>query len=220
MVAIVFDKLMQYQIVDPTDVVGWTFINRAEIKELSESTGPLSLSAFEWDLLKGALDKANGRVMIARRKITTLRKEDDDTRAKAKADGNSMDVDADVKAGSNFPVLRIYRLLTLLGTEDEAPAVDSPALTTALKAFASLTREQKGALSRTLDGFVSCLAPAATDSNPNPHARIVISDEGWNDRAAWDKDQWNAWETWGWYRQFCRSVSCLVEFLSSSYVPS
>jgi nuclear cap-binding protein subunit 1 len=67
---------------------------------------------------------------------------------------------------------------------------------------------------------VSCLAPAATDSNPNPHARIVISDEGWNDRAAWDKDQWNAWETWGWYRQFCRSVSCLIEFLSSSYVPS
>ncbi|KAJ7367816.1 MIF4G like-domain-containing protein [Mycena albidolilacea] len=189
MVAIVFDKLMQYQIVDPTDVVGWTFINRAEIKELSESTGPLSLSAFEWDLLKGALDKANGRVMIARRKITTLRKEDDDTRAKAKADGNSMDVDADVKA------------------EDEAPAVDSPALTTALKAFASLTREQKGALSRTLDGFVSCLAPAATDLNPNPHARIVISDEGWNDRAAWDKDQWNAWETWGWYRQFCRSYA-------------
>jgi hypothetical protein len=28
---------MQYQIVDPTDVVAWTFINRAEIRELSES---------------------------------------------------------------------------------------------------------------------------------------------------------------------------------------
>ncbi|KAF7330841.1 Nuclear cap-binding protein subunit 1 [Mycena venus] len=192
MVAIVFDKLMQYQIVDPTDVVGWTFINRAEIRELSESTGPLSLSAFEWDLLKGALDKANGRVMIARRKVATLRKEDDDTRARVKAsggaDGNAMDVDADVKA-------------------DEAPAIDSPALTIALKAFASLTREQKGALSRTLDGFVSCLAPAATDSNPNPHSRLVISEEGWNDRAGWEKDQWNAWETWGWYRQFCRSYA-------------
>ncbi|KAF7354888.1 Nuclear cap-binding protein subunit 1 [Mycena sanguinolenta] len=191
MVAIVFDKLMQYQIVDPTDVVGWTFINRAEIRELSESTGPLSLSAFEWDLLKGALDKANGRVMIARRKVATLRKEDDDNRARAKAsggaDGNAMDVDADVKA-------------------DDAP-VDSPALTTALKAFASLTREQKGALSRTLDGFVSCLAPGATDSNPNPHSRVVISEEGWNDRASWEKDQWNAWETWGWYRQFCRSYA-------------
>ncbi|KAJ7179608.1 MIF4G like-domain-containing protein [Mycena filopes] len=193
MVAIVFDKLMQYQIVDPTDVVGWTFINRAEIRELSEATGPLSLSAFEWDLLKGALDKANGRVMIARRKVVALRKEDDDTRARDKAsggaDGNAMDVDAEVKP------------------EDEAPAVDSPALTTALKAFASLTREQKGALSRTLDGFVSCLAPGAADSNPNPHSRVVISEEGWNDRSGWAKDQWNAWETWGWYRQFCRAYA-------------
>ncbi|KAJ7727907.1 armadillo-type protein [Mycena metata] len=192
MVAIVFDKLMQYQIVDPTDVVAWTFINRAEIRELSEATGPLSLSAFEWDLLKGALDKANGRVMIARRKVVALRKEDDDTRARDKAsggaDGNAMDVDAEVKP-------------------DEAPAVDSPALTTALKAFASLTREQKGALSRTLDGFVSCLAPGASDSNPNPHSRVVISEEGWNDRAGWAKDQWNAWETWGWYRQFCRAYA-------------
>ncbi|KAJ7929117.1 MIF4G like-domain-containing protein [Mycena leptocephala] len=192
MVAIVFDKLMQYQIVDPTDVVAWTFINRAEIRELSEGTGPLSLSAFEWDLLKGALDKANGRVMIARRKVVALRKEDDDTRARVKASGgadeNTMDVDAEVKA-------------------DESPAVDSPALTTALKAFASLTREQKGALSRTLDGFVSCLAPGASDSNPNPHSRVVISEHGWNEHGSWEKDQWNAWETWGWYRQFCRSYA-------------
>ncbi|KAJ7122918.1 MIF4G like-domain-containing protein [Mycena epipterygia] len=192
MVGIVFDKLMQYQIVDPTDVVGWTFINRAEIRELSEATGPLSLSAFEWDLLKGALDKANGRVMIARRKVMALRKEEDDTRARVMAsggaDGNGMDVDVEVKA-------------------DESPAVDSPALTTALKAFASLTREQKGALSRTLDGFVSCLAPAASDLNPNPHSRVVISEQGWNERAGWDKDQWNAWDTWGWYRQFCRSYA-------------
>ncbi|KAJ7762752.1 MIF4G like-domain-containing protein [Mycena maculata] len=191
MVAIVFDKLMQYQIVDPTDVVGWTFINRAEIRELVEATGPLSLSAFEWDLLKGALDKANGRVMIARRKVVVLRKEEDDTRARVKASGGAdgMDVDAEEKA------------------EDESPAVDSPALTTALKAFASLTREQKGAMSRTLDGFVSCLAPAATDSNPNPYSRVVISEDGWNERAGWEKDQWNAWETWGWYRQFCRSYA-------------
>ncbi|KAJ7163814.1 MIF4G like-domain-containing protein [Mycena crocata] len=189
MVAIVFDKLMQYQIVDPTDVVGWTFINRSEIRELSEATGPLSLSAFEWDLLKGALDKANGRVMIARRKVVALRKEEDDTRARVKAtDGNGMDVDSEVKP-------------------DEAPAVDSPALTTALKAFTSLTREQKGALSRTLDGFVSCLAPGASDPNPNPHSRVVISEQGWNERSGWEKDQWNAWETWGWYRQFCRSYA-------------
>lgn len=85
--------------------------------------------------------------------------------------------------------------------------MDNPALTTALKAFTSLTREQKAALSRTLEGFVSSLAPSATDSNPNPHSRTVITEMAWHNRANWGKDEWNAWETWGWYRQFCRAVS-------------
>lgn len=109
MVNIVFDKLMQYQIVDPSDVVIWTFTNVAG-SEHPSGMEPLSLSAFEWDLLKGALDKANGRVTIARRKVAALRKEEDDTRAKAKARGgvdvSSMEVDGDatgdVKAGEQF----------------------------------------------------------------------------------------------------------------------
>ncbi|KAG6919498.1 hypothetical protein DXG01_005087 [Tephrocybe rancida] len=192
MVGIVFDKLMQYQIVDPNDVVGWTFVNGAGLR----LGGPLSLNAFEWDLMRGALDKANGRVVIARRKVTALRKEEDDTRARAKARANeSMEVDADTKPD---------------GAEAEAEeeaAVENPALTTALKALDSLTAEQKAALSRTLEGFVTCLAPVAADANPNPHARTVITEQAWHNRANWDNDEWNAWETWGWYRQFCRAYS-------------
>ena len=114
MVNIVFDKLMQYQIVDPTDVVAWTFTNAAGDGHLS-GTGPLSLSAFEWDLLKGALDKANGRVMIARRKVAALRKEEDDNRAKAKARGgvdvSSMEVDGDAKPGKSYPTLNLIQAL-------------------------------------------------------------------------------------------------------------
>lgn len=215
MVNIVFDKLMQYQIVDPTDVVAWTFMNVAGDGHLS-GMGPLSLSAFEWDLLKGALDKANGRVMIARRKVAALRKEEDDTRAKAKARGgvdvSSMEVDGDTKAGK-LPVTyaEVAHVILIMSCphsidEDEAPAVESPALVTALKAFASLTREQKAALSRTLDGFVACLAPLPADRNPNPHASVVITEKAWHNRSNWNGDEWNTWETWGWYRQFCRAV--------------
>lgn len=98
MVAIVFDKLMQYQIVDPTDVVAWTFMNGVGVGQLAELGGPMNLSAFEWDLLRGALDKANGRVTIARRKIATLRKEDDDAQARVKARADdTMEVDAEPK---------------------------------------------------------------------------------------------------------------------------
>lgn len=95
MVVIVFDKLMQYQIVDPADVVTWTFTN---VGSKGSDSGPLSLGAFEWDLLSAALDKANGRVVIARKKVSALTKEQDDTIARQKAtDGTSMDVDDGIK---------------------------------------------------------------------------------------------------------------------------
>ncbi|KAF7331795.1 hypothetical protein MKEN_00059500 [Mycena kentingensis (nom. inval.)] len=179
MVLIVFDKLMQYQIVDPTDVVEWAFVHRAEHPVLTASTGPNSLRAFEWEIVKAALDKANGRVTAARRKVVALRKEDDDVRARALADGAAMDVDAEPKS--------------------EIPAEENPALITALKAFASLTREQKSALSKALDGFASYLALASSESQ-----RRVITEQGWNERGRWDKAEWTTWETWGWYRHFCR----------------
>ncbi|KAF7776434.1 hypothetical protein Agabi119p4_4827 [Agaricus bisporus var. burnettii] len=187
MVGIVFDKLMQYQIVDPTDVVGWTFANGSIVGGVREPGMPLNLSVFEWDLLKGALDKANGRVIIARRKIATLRKEDDDARARAKAK-QGMEVDGEIKP-------------------DETDNVENPALETALKASESLVKEQKAALSRTLEGFISCLAPPEGGSNPNPNSRSVIDAAAWNNRATWDRDDWNAWETWGWYRQFVREYA-------------
>ncbi|KZT27073.1 hypothetical protein NEOLEDRAFT_1131600 [Neolentinus lepideus HHB14362 ss-1] len=188
MIAIVFDKLMQYQIVDPTDVVGWTFTNGVG-NERGDSEGPSAINAHDWDLLKGALDKANGRVLVARKKVTALRKEEDDTRARAKASGGdvtSMEVDTETKL-------------------DEPP--ESAALTTAVKAFTSLTSQQKTALARALDGFIACLAPLSSDRRANPHAHEVLTEKAWHNRANWSDEEWNAWETWGWYRHFCRAYS-------------
>jgi len=93
----VFDKFMQYQIVDPPDVVVWTFMNGVEVGQFEERGGPMNLSAFEWDILRAALDKANGRVTLARKKVVALRREDDDARAKTKAGNENMEVDAEPK---------------------------------------------------------------------------------------------------------------------------
>jgi hypothetical protein len=118
-----------------------------------------------------------------------------------------MEVDADAKGQSICNVIFPFISLLIALPEDlESPIVDNPALTTALKAFISLTREQKAVLSRTLDGFVACLAPVPTDVHYNPHSRTVITEKAWHNRANWGRDEWNAWETWGWYRQFCRAV--------------
>ncbi|GJE84805.1 MIF4G like-domain-containing protein [Phanerochaete sordida] len=188
MIVIVFDKLMQYQIVDPTDVVSWAFTHGVE--RIAGSTHP-SLSSLQWDVIKSALNKANGRVVIARRKVSALRKEADEKAAMAiVSNGTSMEVDTEVKP--DVPEV------------PEVPEPESPALTTALKAFATLTREQKAALSRTLDGFVDCLASA---TNPNPTAKTVISENGWHNRANWSEADWVTWGTWGWYRHFCRLYS-------------
>ncbi len=92
-----FDKFMQYQIVDPPDVVVWTFVNGVEVGQFEERGGPMNLSAFEWDILRAALDKANGRVTLARKKVVALRREDDDARAKTKAGNENMEVDAEPK---------------------------------------------------------------------------------------------------------------------------
>lgn len=98
MTMIVFDKLMQYQIVDPSDVVGWAFGGRKR----KGAPGSGMLDVFRWDLIRGALDKANGRVTIAKKKVMTLRKEQDDDRAQAKARGAAMEVDADAAPGMTF----------------------------------------------------------------------------------------------------------------------
>ncbi|TFY82925.1 hypothetical protein EWM64_g1090 [Hericium alpestre] len=195
MVAIVFDKFMQYQIVDPTDVVGWVFAHRE--------------NGLDWDVLKGALDKANGRVVVTRKRVAALRKEEDDTRARAKAgdaDTAAMEVDAETKQGAwvSFPgASRIDRLLEFV---DDAPAVDSPALVTALKAFASLTREQKATLAKVLEGFVGVLHPDA--SSPDfALCREVISEKAWAEHASWNDEQWKIWHTWCWYKHFCQAYS-------------
>ena len=113
-----------------------------------------------------------------------------------------MDVDPETK-GKLLRSFDMSFLIQFPTEEAEQLQVDNPALTTPLKAVSSLTREQKAALSRTLE---RCLAPPPTDPHPNPHARTVISEAAWDNRANWGRDEWNPWETWGWYRQLCRVV--------------
>ena len=97
MIIIVFDKLMQYQIVDPTDVVSWAFTQGVE--RIAGSTHP-TVNALQWDIIKSALDKANGRVVITRKRVSALRKEADEKAALAMvSNGAAMEVDADAKPG-------------------------------------------------------------------------------------------------------------------------
>ena len=100
---------MQYQIVDPKDVVTWVFARSKQprqdgmvVAKVEEGvkiedgdapyTGAPGMTITEWDVLRAAVDKANGRVIIARRKLAALRREDDERHARAVA---GMEVDGD-----------------------------------------------------------------------------------------------------------------------------
>ena len=122
MIVIVFDKLMQYQIVDPTDVVAWSFNSGGS----RCSSGTPLCNVFQWEIVKAALGKANGRVMIARRRVAALRKEEDENAARAKAsDGASMEVDADAKPGTIGGVLS-FQLVHLFPLSAQMSQLWSP----------------------------------------------------------------------------------------------
>lgn len=93
MVLIVFDKLMQYQIVEPINVVIWAFAPRGG---KGNATG---LTTSEWQLVRASVNKAIGRVAISKKKLIVLRKEEDDMRArlKARTEGAGMDVESEVR---------------------------------------------------------------------------------------------------------------------------
>lgn len=67
----------------------------------------------------------------------------------------------------------------------------------AKRAHGMLVGDQKAVLARVMEGFATVLG--GTDE--------FVSSEGWKNRSSWGKREWEIWETWGWYRHFCREVS-------------
>lgn len=59
------------------------------------------------------------------------------------------------------------------------------------------------AFAKTLEGFVTAL----TSSSVSSEALNVLTEEEWDDRKNWSREQWEYWQTWGWFRQFARYVS-------------
>jgi nuclear cap-binding protein subunit 1 len=83
MLYITVDKLLQYQFAEPTDLIKWTFKRHGGFIDLDS-----------WLLIRSALDKAKGRVVVAEKKVAQLRKEHEDQVAAQKAQSTTnMDVE-------------------------------------------------------------------------------------------------------------------------------
>ncbi|KAF8313202.1 hypothetical protein DL93DRAFT_2114156 [Clavulina sp. PMI_390] len=212
MVGIVFDKLMQYQIVDPGDIIAWSF-HRSDADgdtpvkvessdeaaaESSAASDTAMIDVHAWSLLKAALDKAIGRVAIAQGKVLTLRKDDEDAKAKAMmavpgagVEVEEMDLDTEGDGGRKKNKHLAARSAEI-----------SESLANAEKALRVLQGEERDALAKALGGFVKALT---TDTSSE--ATAILTKDGWDGRDEWTKVQWEHWETWGWYRHFARSYA-------------
>lgn len=212
MIAIVFDKFMQYQVVDPADVVAWSFRSSATNGD-HRVEGSIGIKG--WEILKAALDKANGRVVIAKRKVQKVKKDEEDAKAKLKASKGAvvdevMEEEDAMQDGRSFhPRLDTLDCNTVIDSLDTTES--SPALAAALKAHSTLTRDQKTALVRALDGFVSFLGFT-------PQSGVVITKDAWHSRNNWEDDPWDSWETWGWFRHFCRAVSSVSDSANITHI--
>jgi nuclear cap-binding protein subunit 1 len=187
-ILIIFDKLMQYQIAEPSDVVSWAF----EGTGLGEKSD--GLSTFQWELMRMALDKSNGRVAIAQRRLVQQRKLDEEARAAKNAQTIGMDVD-DIGAQpqGEYTCCPSFHILPIVIEPEE----DSTELQKQTRAHQILVGEQKAVLSRALEGFVTVLG--GTDD--------CLSESAWENRLSWTKKEWDTIETWGWFRHFARQVS-------------
>ena len=87
-------------------------------------------------------------------------------------------------------------------------------LANAEKASSVLAKEQRVALARSLEGFVTALA----DSGVSPAALEVLTEEGWAKKEDWTREQWEYWQTWGFFRQFARFVRVLPMSVALGFV--
>lgn len=65
-----------------------------------------------------------------------------------------------------------------------------------------LDREQKAVLKRAMEGFLDYLAVLSVDQE----VQEAMIEHRWHNRANWEDKTWEAWETWGWFRNWARTV--------------
>nr|ASF90199.1 hypothetical protein SPAR04796 [Bartheletia paradoxa] len=185
LITIVFDKLIQYRIVEPAEVIQWVFSPEEHISEGTMDVDSVVSRDWSggagWDVLRMTLDKVNGRVLQVRDRLALARRDDEAQRAANRAASGVNDDD----------------LMAIADAPDE-PA--SSATTSAIAAHDTVRREQKNALVAAAESFVKGTCRALKDG------KLLESEdgEGCEGKDGWSEEDWNAWALWGWWREFCR----------------
>lgn len=226
-IQICVDKLLQYRLIEPTDVIKFVFSPPIGLPELilqssAERDASRDWSTFNWwELIKLTVNKVNGRVDQVQKRLETLEKEEIDKAEKKKAAEEAGD--ATELAPTSHPLQPKDRTplfpsgvttSTLPRRPDLPPLPDQnnvapPVLTEEEKKgkaqtveetrilFTNVVNEQRRVLIDVLQGFVILLQAQDQDGS----ARKRSNQQDNNDA------QWQMWWLVAWYREYCRLVS-------------
>jgi len=218
-VMIVFDKLLQYKIVEPTDVVDFVFSpSRSAPAVVMMGTGDDALSSFSrlrdgavvrdwsaftwWDIIRLCVEKVNGRVDQVRRRLAKLEREEAEARERKEAqeaagenDGKNDQIDVDpTPAPSVFPTSASLPSKPAPAPEDNDNEKKKATSEETKVSLEAIKLEQRKVLVGTTSGFVKLVRDARAFES------IPVEDER-------DELAWQAWWARAWYREFARLVS-------------
>ncbi|SJX66508.1 related to 80 kDa nuclear cap binding protein [Sporisorium reilianum f. sp. reilianum] len=186
---IVVDKLLQYRIVEPADVVEFIFSpptdEPATIRSGAEAKeGWVGFNT--WTLLRLTLEKVNGRVDQLRKRLEEIERHEADERERkdaAAAAGLPLEDDDESPAAAQQEAMPLFPTSATLPIRLTEPSAQQQHLSSAdaLANLDAIKSEQRKVLITALRGFKTHLAALEHDQ----HA-------------------WTHWWTMGWYRQLVR----------------
>ncbi|SNX87969.1 related to 80 kDa nuclear cap binding protein [Melanopsichium pennsylvanicum] len=189
---IVVDKLLQYRIVEPADVVDFIFSPPTDEPStiLSPTEEKEAWAGFNtWTLLRLTLEKVNGRVDQLKKRLEEIERKEAEEREKkeaALAAGLPLDEVEEKKQEDEEEQLPLFPTSATLPVR---PAKDggNKAELSSMEALASLDAiksEQRKVLVGTINGFKNLI--------------VKVDDEG---------DEWEKWWINGWYKQLVRAFN-------------
>lgn len=186
-VHIVVDKLLQYRIVEPADVVEFIFNppedEPATIARMEKGEGWVGFNT--WTLLKLTLEKVNGRVDQLKKRLEEIsRKEAEEQERKDAAAAAGLPFDdhplTSTEEEEKQPLFPTSATLPIRPPEASATASTEVSSTEALASLDAIKSEQRKVLIGTVNGFTSHLAK-------------LDGEKGWEH-----------WWCLGWYKQLVR----------------
>jgi len=177
---IVFDKLLQYRLVDPIDVVSWVFSGEQSALLDDKSVSPRDWSDINvWEILKMTLEKVQTRVVGSSSRLEALKKKEenrlDAERAALQKPGQGQE---DMNVDGTNGVSQVAS-----GNSEELEKIE--------KLVESVQKEQDALITEVVRRFNETLSS------------LPISDN--NE----DRQKWIRWFAVGWFDEFVRAVSAI-----------